>query len=279
MKVGSLFSGIGGMDLGFERAGFEIAWQVEIEPYCLKVLEKHWPDVKRYTDITKVGFNKVEKVDLLCGGFPCQDLSYAGKREGINGKRSGLWSEFARAISVLRPRYVLVENVPGLLTAGIGKVLGDLSEIGYDAEWEIISAAQFGAPHLRKRIWIIAYPNNSRDRTSRNGIDGNGKAQIKGRENQPFGRISGRGKVANSGRNSLALNGQSGNDKKPSGNRNGVSPNDGWQFWEIEPDVGRVANGIPSRVDRLKGLGNAVVPQIVEWIGNQIMKCERSSNV
>ena len=117
MRAGSLFSGIGGFDLGLERAGFTISWQVEIDPYCQRVLAKHWPNVTRYGDITAMDWTTVQPVDLLCGGFPCQDLSFAGKRAGIDGARSGLWSEYVRAIRHLRPRYVLVENVPGLLSS------------------------------------------------------------------------------------------------------------------------------------------------------------------
>ena len=148
MKVGSLFAGIGGFDLGLERAGFEIAWQVEIDPYCQRVLAKHWPDVPRYGDIRAIDWATVPRVDLLCGGFPCQDLSFAGKRAGIDGERSGLWSEYVRAIRALRPRFILVENVPGLLTNKyMGRVLGDLAACGYGAEWEVFSACAIDAPH------------------------------------------------------------------------------------------------------------------------------------
>ena len=160
MKVGSLFAGIGGFDLGLERAGFEIAWQVEIDPYCQRVLAKHWPNVPRYGDIRAIDWATVPAVDVLCGGFPCQDLSFAGKRAGIDGERSGLWSEYVRAIRALRPRYIIVENVPGLLTNEyMGRVLGDLAACGYDAEWENIPASTLGAPHRRERVWLTSYPN------------------------------------------------------------------------------------------------------------------------
>lgn len=155
MTLGSLFSGIGGFDLGFERAGYEIKFQVEIDEYCQRVLARHWPDVQRFGDIRTI--ERLPNVDVLCGGFPCQDISHAGKREGIDGERSGLWSEFVRIIRLVRPRYVVVENVSALLVRGMGRVLGDLSASGYDAEWDCIPACAVGAPHRRDRVWIVAY--------------------------------------------------------------------------------------------------------------------------
>lgn len=161
MKVGSLFSGIGGFDLGLERAGFKTAWFCEQDEFCQRVLRKHWPDVPIYDDITTLRGQDVEPVDALCGGFPCQDLSYAGKGAGIEGERSGLWSEYARLIGELRPRYVFVENVPALLTRGLGRVVGDLAALGYDAEWDCIPASAVGAPHRRDRVWLVAYPGRA----------------------------------------------------------------------------------------------------------------------
>lgn len=166
--MGSLFAGIGGFDLGFERAGFETRWQVEIDPFCRKVLAKHFPNAERYEDVRTSGAANLGRVDVICGGFPCQDISQAGNRAGITGSRSGLWTDACRIISELRPRFALLENVGALLwpirrpslteAVPIGTVLGDLSEIGYDAEWDVISAADMGLPHLRERVWIIAYP-------------------------------------------------------------------------------------------------------------------------
>src|SRR5215510_6823709 len=162
MTVGSLFTGIGGFDLGLERAGMRIDWQVEIDPFCLRVLEKHWPHVKRYTDIRTVGAHNLGSVDLVCGGFPCQPHSLAGRRCGAADERN-LWPEFARLICELRPRWVVAENVPGLLSVDAGRffggVLRDLAACGYDAEWNVLSAAEFGAPHRRDRVWLVAYPD------------------------------------------------------------------------------------------------------------------------
>ena len=158
MTFGSLFAGIGGLDLGLERAGMICKFQVENDPYAIKVLETHWPGVPRFGDIRNVKGCDLPAVDLLCGGFPCQDLSQAGKRAGIEGARSGLWFEFARLIGELRPRYVLIENVPGLLVYGaMRRVIGELSRLGYVGCWRCLRASEFGASHLRKRVFIVAY--------------------------------------------------------------------------------------------------------------------------
>ncbi|MDY6895180.1 MAG: DNA cytosine methyltransferase, partial [Thermotogota bacterium] len=162
ITFGSLFAGIGGFDLGLERAGMECKWQVEIDPFCQKVLAKHWPEVKKYEDVRKVGKHNLEPVDLICGGFPCQDISNAGSRLGLAGKRSGLWAEYYRIICELRPRFIVVENVSALLVRGFGVVLGDLATCGYNAEWQCFPAAYFGAPHPRDRVFIVAYSNRIR---------------------------------------------------------------------------------------------------------------------
>jgi DNA-cytosine methyltransferase len=187
MTFGSLFAGIGGFDLGLERAGMACSWQVELDPWCRRVLAKHWPDVRRHDDVktfppgslpvrrridgadrevrepgtgTELAHHGPWKVDVICGGFPCQDISNAGSRAGIGGERSGLWSEYVRVIRTLRPRYVVVENVAAILVRGRGfdRVLGDLAESGYDAEWDCLPAGAFGAPHIRDRCFVVAYP-------------------------------------------------------------------------------------------------------------------------
>ena len=160
MRFGSLFAGIGGLDLGLERAGMSVRrGKSKCDEYARRVLAKHWPDVRRWRDVRTFPPEPASawSVDLVCGGFPCQDISNAGKRAGIDGARSGLWSEYARIIDVVRPRYVLVENVAALLGRGMGRVLGDLSELGYDAEWDCLPAAAFGALHVRNRVFLLAY--------------------------------------------------------------------------------------------------------------------------
>src|SRR5690348_6621312 len=133
----------------------------EIDPYCRAVLRKHWPEVPCYEDVRTLTADALSRdgvaVDVICGGFPCQDVSHAGKRAGLEGARSGLWSEYARLIGELRPRFIVVENVAGLLSLGMGDVLGDLAALGYDTTWDCIPASAVGAPHRRDRVWIVAY--------------------------------------------------------------------------------------------------------------------------
>jgi DNA (cytosine-5)-methyltransferase 1 len=164
LKVLSLFAGIGGFDLGLERTGgFKTVAFCEIEPFAQSILRKHWPEVPIYDDVRSLTGARVlrdtglAEIDIICGGFPCQDISLAGSGAGIEGERSGLWTEFARLISELRPRFALVENVAALLNRGMGRVLGDLAEIGYDAEWHCIPAYYAGPPQPRDRVWIVAY--------------------------------------------------------------------------------------------------------------------------
>jgi len=233
VTFGSLFAGIGGFDLGLERAGMECKWQVEIDDFCNRVLEKHWPHVKRYRDVREVGKHNLEPVDLICGGFPCQDISLAGKAAGITGERSGLWSEYARIVGEMGPRYVLVENVTGLLKRGMGEVIGTLASLGYDAEWDRLPAGYFGAPHLRERIFILAYPNQV-DGEKGMGVVSDGKGTIfTGRNCEGF---------------PIWLQAAS-------------------QF--IGMDDGISARTYEERVG---SLGNAVVPQVVEIIGRAIME-------
>jgi DNA (cytosine-5)-methyltransferase 1 len=240
VNVGSLFSGIGGFDLGLERAGMHVVWQCETDAYCRRVLAQHWPEVPCHGDVREI--TEVEPVDVLCGGFPCQDISVAGKgvRAGINGARSGLWSEFARLVGELRPRYVLVENVPTLRSRGLGRVLGDLAALGYDAEWDCLPASAFGAPHQRDRLWIVAYPERARPSQP-------------GSEPQPEGALV----------RALDAGGE-------------ARPGDAGA-WATEPSVGRVAHGVSGRVDQFRALGNALIPQIAEWIGRRILDYERGA--
>ena len=247
LTVGSLFSGIGGIELGLERTGgFKTIWQAEIEPFpSNQILPKHWKDVPNIGDVTKGRWLQYERPDLLCGGFPCQPVSLSGRRLAQEDPR-WLWPIFSQGIRILGPRYILVENVPGLLSSGMGDVLGDLADLGYDAEWQSIPAAFVGAPHLRYRVFIVAYPN--------------GKQWVKGAEIQTgvfrksfqeevqrfwsdkhHGRISGRLLPA------------------------------------IPPEYCRMDDGFPTELDeaRLKALGNAVVPQVAQWIGEQILRFDK----
>jgi DNA-cytosine methyltransferase len=157
MTHGSLFSGIGGIDLGFEMAGIKTTWTCEIDDWCNEILEKRFPDATQYKDIKDIGKHNLQSVDIISGGFPCQDISTAGKGVGLDGDRSGLWFEMWRIICELQPRWVLIENVANLANKGGSRVLHDLTEAGYDAEWQVISARDVGARHLRKRLWIVAY--------------------------------------------------------------------------------------------------------------------------
>jgi DNA (cytosine-5)-methyltransferase 1 len=244
---GSLFAGIGGFDLGLERAGMTCAWQVENDPYAIRVLEKHWPNVRRCKDVRDFPPEPFEdwRVDLICGGFPCQDISEAGPSIGISGARSGLWNEFARIIRVLGPRFVIVENVSALLVRGIDTVLRDLASLRYDAEWGLLSACAFSAPHSRERVFIVAYPSGERF------VAGQVQRQL-------LQKVVREEASASEWRNV----------DKQRGNISGrFRPFPGARF-------PRVHDGLPSRVDRLRGLGNAVVPQISEWIGRRILESE-----
>ena len=304
--VGSLFAGIGGFDLGFERAGFDVKWQVEIDHYCRRVLAKHWPDVKRHDDVKTFPPTEAEewKVDCIIGGFPCQDISVAGRGAGIDGERSGLWSEYARIVRLLRPRFVVVENVPALLARGLGRVLGDLAACGYDAEWDCLPAVAFGAPHIRDRVFVIAHANGERCQeldvpavAARAGLADRGddarpipdakgqrrRAWRPGRTTRLGSRQENTAAMADAERAEWGPGGSRGcgmvhaplclssERKKDSGGAE-LGNEEGGGQWSIEPNVGRVAHGVPARVDRLRGLGNAVVPQVAEWIGRRVME-------
>lgn len=232
LTVGSLFSGIGGIDLGLQRAGMRHAWFCERDEFCRSVLRRHWPDAPVYTDVAHVGAD-TPPVDVLAAGFPCQPVSIAGRRAAQDDNR-WLWPEVARIIGDLRPRYVLLENVPGLLTRGFGDVLGDLATLGFDAEWDCLPAAAFGAPHIRDRVFVVAYPSGQ-------GLQ-RGDVRI------------------------LADAGSWGQHPDPA--RPAVSA---LRPWPAEPRMARVADGVPAQVDRTRALGNAVVPAVDEWVGRCVM--------
>ena len=382
LTVGSLFSGIGGLDLGLERAGMEVIWQSEIDPYGCRVLKKHWPEVVNHGNIKEINWGDVVRPDILCGGYPCQPFSTAGKRNGTDDPRH-LWPWVREAISELRPKYAILENVRGHVSLGLNVVLGEMASIGYDAEWQIVSAASVGAPHRRDRVIIIAYPfgeladpdnsgrvhrqsqiftadrwlnalsfigsgsanvanttqqysngkpDNTRDSarpetvsqsrdsgraqdvantdsnsghkqhqrqiqqpdimgrsevvanadnagsgTPRSGIDRNGTQEVQRRDNKPQFGLSGCSEVVadtDTREISWGLRGVSTDTGQVRQERNyarGEKSHAGRQWWAVEPDVGRVAHGVPSRVDRLRGLGNAVVPQVAELIGRMVI--------
>jgi len=269
MTHGSLFSGIGGIDLGFEWAGIETKWQVEIDDYCRKLLSKRFPDAKQFKDIKDIyrftdeyrdvygdrevmwcdrhdldfadcecvgcsqWDDEMEPVDIISGGFPCTDISQTKRgAKGLEGEKSGLWTEMRRIIGLLRPKFVLIENVPMLTIRGGPRVIADLTEIGYDAEWQIVGADDVGAWHRRKRIWIIAYPNGSM------------------LERYTWDENSNKGWSDKIGRNGEGY----------------------WTSTWIET-ASRLCgknDGVPNRVDRLKGIGNAVVPHIPYIIGKRL---------
>ena len=310
LTVGSLFTGIGGLDLGLERAGMRVIWQSEVDAYCCKVLAEHWPDTPNLGDIRDIDWGRVERPDVICGGYPCQPFSLAGRRQGTDDARH-LWPWFADAIRTLRPRYAILENVYGHLSKGFGEVVAELSTIGYDAEWECIPAAAVGAPHLRDRLFAICTPSGDcvsdadgdglrveqvaelggratvvvgSDGSSRDVADADGE-----RCEERRGSVAASPEVASAERGGEALadaNCTPWSTTWPTSETlfrpetierfRRRSSSDG-HTWTVEPDVGRVAHGIPNRVDRLRALGNAVVPQVAQYIGELIV--EHSSEV
>jgi len=262
MTFGELFAGIGGFGLGLERAGMRCKWQVEIDHYAARVLEKNWAGVERFADVRDFTPTEEKYVDVICGGFPCQDISLASRTgAGISGKKSGLWSEFSRIIGLARPKYVIIENSPVLSSRGLDRVLADLATLGYDAEWSVVPASAVGAPHRRDRLWIVAYANCEHD------------AMRGDREDLPEGVAC---RESDTG-GSLGDCWQGCEAESGQGACDGPATIETTDWWEAEPDVDRVADGVPHRVDRLRCLGNAVVPQIVEQIGRLIMAKEEKS--
>lgn len=241
LRVLSLFAGIGGFDLGLERTGgFKTVAFCEIDLFCRRVLAKHWPEVPCYDDVRTLTADRLQAdgigpVDVICGGFPCQDISCAGPGAGMAGKRSGLWSEYARLIGELRPRYVIVENVAALLARGMGVVCGDLADLGYAAEWSTLSACAVGAPHMRRRVFIVAYPH---------GLDG--REGVRHPAARPDGALQ-------------EVDGLEG-------------ARAGWRTRLADPSaLYGGADGVPFGMDRNRALGNSIVPAISELIGRAIL--------
>ena len=362
MRMIDLFSGIGGFALAAEtvwRDELDIVSFCEIDSYCRKVLNKNFPTVPVHNDIKEFNGKLYKNIDIITGGFPCQDISVAGRGEGISGERSSLWFEMLRVIRDIRPRYALVENVPMLTSRGGTRVLADLAEIGYNAEWTIISARDVGARHLRKRIWIVAY-SNSELRRRRRAVQQSGEDQerklhpqkereesydirsktvrrstVRGKERDISNsdhsgsrtskyEVNNNRKETNERRKELSQSESSrhgtevsdttvkglqrpirkeyeGVRERPAKRSGEVSDTNsrrlerssqkqrrtgnavgnnrkatetrlskGTTYWKTEPNVGRVVNGLSSRVDRIKGLGNAIVPQVAVVILNKI---------
>jgi len=303
LKVLDLFSGIGGFSLGLERTGgFETVAFCEIDKKARLVLKKHWPDVPIFEDVTTLTGDQInDKIDIIVGGFPCQDISVAGKGAGLAGARSGLWYEYHRLIKEIRPSWVIAENVSALRSRGLDEVLRSLDEIGYDAEWHCIPASAVGAPHRRDRIWIVAYPNSigqrARVRPQQSARDTAGERisnsssvedawvvaypTSKGlperrQPRQPASHTQARaGVVSEPKRRGVVTDALRARLERQWQITCGTSEEHqdvgDARWWAVEPDVGRVAHGVSGRVDRLKQLGNAVVPQIPELIGRAIL--------
>lgn len=246
IRVGSLCSGIGAIDLGLERAGgYTITYQVEINPYCRRILAKHWPDVPKYEDLTQIQPGKLPQVDLITAGFPCQPHSVAGKQKGTSDER-WIWPDIWRIV-----RYVgcavLLENVPNLLRVNngraFGEILSDMAADGYDATWDVLPASHTGAPHHRERLWLVAYPNSQRLERRR---------LLSKRTSE---RLVGPSRLGSSHIGDVFRGTIGGN-------------------WPTETDAGvqRVSFGTPNRIQRLQSIGNSCCVPLVTWIGQRIQE-------
>lgn len=266
MRMGSLCSGIGLMELGLEWAGVgETAWQVEIDPGCRAVLARHWPEATRHEDIRLVGEATLAPVDLICGGFPCQDISSGGKRAGLAGARSRLWYEFARIVGEMRPRWVVVENVASNATAWVDVIRGDLERQGYASLPIPLAAFNVGAPYRRRRVFVVAHIDSMQLR------------------DQPWGRVgphwTGAPIAANDGQANAACALRA--RREGTGGRQLHSQQPPADHWRTpQPDMVRVVSGSTRRVDaagaraRVAALGNANPPQLTEVIGHVILQLE-----
>jgi DNA (cytosine-5)-methyltransferase 1 len=293
MTFGSLFAGIGGFDLGLERAGMQCSWQVEIDDYASKVLEKHWPSVTRWRDVTTFPPDDSGNwnVDVICAGPPCQPVSVAGKRKGKSDDR-WLWGECLRVVATLKPGVFVAENPTGILSDDRGRtfaaILAALGAVGYVCEWHVVSAADLGAPHRRERVWLVARQDGrlgemQRVRTLPVRDSRNARARMRLPADRGMGELTilSPHRMADTRGEGLEGAGNKHAGAGLSGFRGGarrdetqnVSETTG-SWWEAEPRVCRVANGVPDRVDRLRCLGNAIVPQVAELIGRSIIESD-----
>ena len=274
MKVLDLFSGIGGFSLGLERAGMSTVAMCEKDPYCRKILAKHWPDLTIHEDIRNLdGRQYTKSIDLVCGGFPCQPFSVAGKRKGTDDDRH-LWPEMLRVIQESRPRWVIGENVFGFVNMALDDVQADLEREHYEVRKFLLPAVAVDARHRRDRIILIAYSNSP-------AIWDIPERQAQGRDNLQAGRQAitphdgSAQSLANSYCEGLEIGqgfGEHTQSELSTIERSGCEEP---AVWTPEPCVGRVADGVPNRVDRIKGLGNAVVPQLIQAIGELVIKADR----
>jgi len=304
VRVLDLFSGIGGFSLAAKEVwgnDATIVGHCDIDDYCEQVLAKNFPNTPYFNDVTKLTKQDVGEVDLICGGFPCQDISVAGKGLGIDkGERSGLWSEFNRLIGELRPKYAIIENVAAITSRGLNIVLRDLAKTGYDAEWQCIGANQIGARHRRERIWIVAYPNDSRNRTPQCNSDEIREKAIKEWSNKSLSKSSRYSQTTTYPSSIRPQDEKTYKElewQRPS--FTSFYPRKQWDKVRLfKSKLGRVAYGIPNwihryweqeptgvprstinkvnRTERLKALGNSVVPQIPMLIMKRIKEIQES---
>jgi DNA (cytosine-5)-methyltransferase 1 len=263
LTFGSLFSGIGGFDKGLTAAGMRCLWQAECDPLCRRVLAKHWPNVLRYRDVREVGADS-PRVDLIAAGWPCTEISDAGTRKGLEGENSGLWVEVERIVRILRPQYVLLENVVALRWRGLDRVLGEMVSLGYDLEWESIPASAVGAPHIRDRIWIVARRRVSdsvsnelrveweRDGEQRQLADTDARRRRSRRTGKSRNARTETSSAQSRGRGEALADANSG----PSNGRPIFDRESFERFvervksaWESEPSVGGNADGLPVELD------------------------------
>jgi DNA (cytosine-5)-methyltransferase 1 len=277
-----LFSGIGGFSLGLEATGgFETKAFCDIEKYPRQVLQKHWPHVKQYEDIKELNYERlkadgIDSIDIITGGYPCQPFSIAGRQKGEQDPRH-LWPEYFRLVKELRPTWVIGENVSGHIKLGLDTVIEDLESEDYAVRPFSISASSIGANHQRERIWILAHSRRSQwPRAEQRGENEN---ETRKENANQFERSSSTSEVdvANTDDERLQRQWQSRNQFTPRFNSSRESSEEGQRtvgqgWWESEPNMGRVAHGIPKRVDRLKSLGNSLVPQIPYYIGKTILE-------
>lgn len=247
MKVGSLFSGIGGLDLGLEQAGMKTVWQVEFDDWARGKLDENFPHTEKFKDVREVGKHNLRDVDLICGGFPCTDISRSKfERQGLDGEGSGLWFEMYRIICELRPRYALIENVAELLVLDGERVMCDLAAGGYDAEWSVISASEFGLPIRRERLFILAFAQSVGHKTNhyfkRDGYQAGVTGEVQGRHDHAH--------IDSIGRTYVKV-----------------------------PERLRMDDGLSGELSEIKaaikGYGNAVCPPVAKWIGERIIEFEQ----